>query len=65
MLGDVEVFRVRVVRKTRLFRASVPWYEDFLQRGESASAEGYWKGIPFSEENPRWEYLLDGAVCPA
>jgi len=62
MFNGLSIFRVEILNEYQIHKADVRWYEEYGNCYEVQYISNYWAGVPYDNENPRWEYLLEGTI---
>ncbi|MBN3032514.1 MAG: hypothetical protein JW873_00270 [Candidatus Saganbacteria bacterium] len=52
-------FLVEILPDSKVHKADKRWYEKYYDNPDVGCIKNYWEGKPFNN-NPRWEYLIDG-----
>lgn len=57
----VNILKFRVEDGSRIFKADVRHFDNYLARPHRGHASSYWEGVPATGD-PQWEYLIDGGI---
>ncbi len=67
MFGDnapIRIMKVRIPQYLRVTRTDTACFDRYLSCEEQTPQviENYWKGVSLSENNPKWEFLVEGVI---
>jgi hypothetical protein len=62
MLPEVCIMTAKVVDLHRLTKCDTAWFDAYFENRNPEFLEAYWSGVPMKEEDPHWEYLLEGLL---
>lgn len=56
------IIQVKLEKILRLTKVDIKWFDEYFENKKKEFVENYWKGIPFSESEASWEYLVEGII---
>lgn len=59
---DLWLMKVTVPAAIRFTRADTRWFDAYWKERRDDYIDGYWSGRPYSANEYRWEYLVEGVL---
>ena len=59
---DTYIFEVTIPCALRFSKVDTKWFEKYRNDPNPEYIEKYWKSIPYDEDVPTWEYLVEGMI---
>ena len=60
--ADLHIIEVTIPKAFRFNKVDFTWFDNYSEEPKAEYIENYWKSIPYDENVPTWEYLVEGFI---
>ena len=57
-----KIINVDILNKMELVQVDHCWIDKYFEESKEENIKNYWSGIAYDEDDPSWEYLLEGTI---